>query len=113
MSMAFVVVDLLAECEGQDIRLSAADAGGMAIDAPPGVLTPELLAQLKSHKGELLGILSGQLPPTGCIHSDPRCYLDAPDGCRPGWIRTTCCWCGRFIGYRRVPSYQAENERLC
>lgn len=38
------------------------------------------------------------LPPAcGC---DRRGWLDAPARNRPGWIRTTCGNCGRFVGYR-------------
>jgi hypothetical protein len=54
----------------------------------------------KGSKTEMSAIQGGDLPPDRCLHKDSACWLDAPADDRPGWIRTTCRWCGRFIGYR-------------
>jgi len=47
---------LLTQCEALGIRL-AADCDGLAIDAPRGALTPDLLARLKAQKADLLAML--------------------------------------------------------
>ncbi len=39
-------------------------------------------------------------PPRCPQHIDPADWLDAPASGRPGWIRTTCCKCEAFVGYR-------------
>lgn len=51
------LTELLAECDAQGVRLLLADDGGLTIDAPQDVLTPDLLDRLKTHKGELLAML--------------------------------------------------------
>ena len=51
------LVELLAECKTLGIRLSAAEGGGLEIDAPQDALTPNLLDRLKACKADLLAIL--------------------------------------------------------
>ena len=51
------LADLLADCNVHGIRLALADGGGLEVDAPQDALTPDLLARLKAHKGELLDML--------------------------------------------------------
>jgi len=48
---------LLAELRAQGATL-AIDGDQVVIDAPAGVLTPELLADLRGHKPEVLGLLA-------------------------------------------------------
>ncbi len=49
--------NLLEHCTTQGIQLSLDGGSQLAIDAPAGTITPELLAQLKAHKPELLAFL--------------------------------------------------------
>ena len=49
--------ELMADCDARGIRLLPAGDGGLTIDAPRDALSPELMARLKSYKGELLGRL--------------------------------------------------------
>lgn len=63
------LADLLAECDAHGIRLLLADDGGLTIDAPQDVLTPDLLGRLKAHKGELLTLL--QRAPVFDVDSAP------------------------------------------
>ncbi|CAH9057856.1 D-alanine--D-alanyl carrier protein ligase [Pseudoalteromonas holothuriae] len=51
-----VVENLLASLYEKNIAISVVDAK-MKLKAPEGVLTPEILAQLKQHKAELLSLL--------------------------------------------------------
>lgn len=51
-------VELLADCYARGIHLQPARDGGLSIDAPQAALTPELVAQLKAHKAELLALLA-------------------------------------------------------
>lgn len=106
-----VLADLLAECEAQGVRLALADGGGLGIDAPQDALTPELLARLKSHKGELLRLLvaaPGAAPPLPVAASNDAAK-PAKAICRCGstrWrdvsihggqsVRRDCWRCGRF-----------------
>jgi len=48
---------LLAECTLRGIELSVA-AGRLAVDAPAGVLTRELVAELRRHKAVLVALLA-------------------------------------------------------
>ena len=99
------LVELTAECDARGIRLLPAGGDGLKIDAPQDVLTPDLMERLKAHKGELLAALGSDQ----CRHLDRECYRDAPAPGRPGWIRTTCRRCDRFIGYR--PAHDHHRRR--
>lgn len=50
------MADLIADCRAKGVCLLPSD-GGLTIDAPQDVLTPNLLDQLKTHKAEILAIL--------------------------------------------------------
>jgi hypothetical protein len=47
--------DLIAKLDAQDVRLSAR----LVVDAPAGMLTPELREALSAHKSALLARLAG------------------------------------------------------
>jgi hypothetical protein len=51
------LTELLAECEAYGIRLLPEGDGGLTIEAPQQALTPDLMAELKSHKAQLLNVL--------------------------------------------------------
>jgi len=71
------LADLLADCDAHGIRLALADGGGLEIDAPQDVLTPDLLARLKAHKAELLAMLR---PDATAPPEAPESTADAPHG---------------------------------
>jgi len=52
-----MLAELLTECDTRGIRLKLAGDDGLTIDAPKDSLSPDLLAQLKTHKAELLALL--------------------------------------------------------
>ena len=58
---------LLARLAAAGVRLEAAD-GRLRYDAPPGVLTPALLAELRDRKAALLARLA---PPAGRVPLSP------------------------------------------
>jgi hypothetical protein len=109
-----ILVDLLAECSGHGIRLAPTDGGGLEIDAPQGALTPDLLARLKTHKGDLLGMLrpAPKVAPALIVATrdapakpmKPVCrcgsttWLDVPIHGRQS-VRRDCARCGRFIDF--------------
>ena len=115
------LADLLAECDAHSIRLSAADGGGLEIDAPQDTLTPDLLDRLRTHKGGLLTLLR---PTPNAPSTDPTEPVAAGDAtakpvCRCGstiwrdvpihggqFIRRDCCWCGRFLDF---PIWHGKN----
>lgn len=103
--------ELLAICHAHSIRLIPNDAGNLIIDAPQGMLTPELLEQLKVQKAALLAHLQPRR-----LH-EARHATPAPVAkpvCRCGsttWVdvaihdgqstRRDCARCGRFIDFSR------------
>lgn len=103
--------DLLAECDARGIRLAPNSDGGLAIDAPQDVLTPELVDELRSYKVELLAHLrpKGRLETRRAVPN-----AQAKPVCRCGsatWLdvsihdgrsnRRDCARCGRFIDFSR------------
>ncbi len=48
---------LLKHCTRHGIRLATDGAGGLDIDAPDGVITPDLMAAFRQHKPALLAML--------------------------------------------------------
>jgi hypothetical protein len=55
------IIPLIAECESAGIRLSIA-GGKLVVEAPVGVVKPELLERLRRHKAELVEALSSYRP---------------------------------------------------
>jgi hypothetical protein len=59
------LAELLADCDGNGIRLLPTGDGRLTIDAPHDALTPEMIGRLNAHKAELLATLpavGGQTP---------------------------------------------------
>jgi len=61
------LTELLADCDGYGIRLFPSGKDELTIDAPRGVLTPDLIERLKVHKAGLMKLLR----PTPGIVSTP------------------------------------------
>ena len=51
------LAELVKDCDAHGIRMLQAGDGALTIDAPEGVLTPDLIAQMKEHKVALLTLL--------------------------------------------------------
>lgn len=68
------------------IRLALAGDGGLAIDAPRGALTPELLARLRAAKADILAALAPAAP---CATCGCPIFAQHPDG------RLACGLCHR------------------
>ena len=68
----------------------------LLLDGPNDALTDELIEAVRRHKPEIIRALADCRHP----HHEPSHWLDhEPVDHR---IRTTCRWCGRFIGYRNA-----------
>jgi hypothetical protein len=105
------VAELLTECDAIGIRLVPASGGGLTIDAPQEVLTPDLVDQLRIHKADLLV----RLQPHGWLETRrPVLTAQTKPVCRCGsttWLdvaihdrqsnRRDCARCGRFIDFSR------------
>lgn len=73
--------------------------------APRGAYSHELRELVAAHRAAVVEVLRKQTADSShrqtashsCSRSD---WTDSPALDRPGWIRTTCRECGRFIGYR-------------
>lgn len=77
---------LLAQLTALDVRL-AADGPNLRYTAPRGVLTPDLLAALRAHKRELLGLLR-----TTESGSRPRGRDRSPPSAACGCCRRSSWW---------------------
>ncbi len=100
---------LLAECHARGIQLIPNDAGDLTVDAPAGVLTPDLMERLRAQKAELIA----HLQPRRLHHQTVPAPIARPV-CRCGsttWhevaihdgqsTRRDCARCGRFIDFSR------------
>jgi len=97
-----VLADLLADCDAHGVRLALADGGGLGIDAPQVALTPDLLARLKGHKGELLAMLR-PVP-------DVAPALPAVMGDDPAKPAKASCHCGSTT-WRDFPIHGGQSVR--
>ena len=86
---------LLADLSARGVIVTVA-RDTIQLDAPSGVLTDDDVVVLRDHKSSVLESLRSRCQP----HNKPENSVDAAAPNRPGWIRTTCRVCGRFIGYR-------------
>jgi hypothetical protein len=105
------ITELLSMLKRQGVVLTV-DGDNLKVDAPQGVLHPEIIKQLRKAKTELLRRLTnsgendGPHSPT-CKNNHFRLafFCDGPP--EHGRTRTVCRLCGRFIGYR--PSEPSRN----
>lgn len=89
--------DLLADCDAHGVRLTLAYGGGLEIDAPQDVLTPELLDRLKPHKDELLAILRPAVDLGTCMD----CSMALTETLTfDGFLNLECPGCDHCFGCR-------------
>lgn len=115
------VAELQTECDAIGIRLVPASDGGLAVDAPQDVLTPELLDDLRIHKAELLVRLQPHRRletrrPVPTAQTQPVCRCGSTT-CLEVAIhdgqstRRDCARCGRFIDFSRW--YGSDALQAC
>ena len=85
---------ILSDCYVMGIRLTAAVGDGLTIDAPQGLLTPERIARLKTHKGELIAHLREEAQCYGGYEHEWEDTLE-----RDGKTRRFCQRCRKFSGF--------------
>jgi hypothetical protein len=56
-STRYVISGLMTECKDKDIQLKLTVDDKLEIDAPQDVLTPSMLARLRSHKSTLIALI--------------------------------------------------------
>lgn len=78
------------------VSVDCPSPGRIRLTVPVGDVPTEAVALARDYKPELIDLLTQSCQP----HNKPENYIDAPAPNRPGWIRTTCRVCGRFIGNR-------------
>jgi hypothetical protein len=95
--MISTMTGLLADCYRYGIQLSLTEGGGLTIDAPEDVLTPELLARLKAHKVDLLATLRPTTELGRCVD----CSQELTESLSfDGFFNLVCRTCDRCFGCR-------------
>jgi hypothetical protein len=96
---------LLDELQAVDVQLRI-EGGRLIFNAPPGVMSDDLLGRLRADRATVLEILREMIEPPAApdpracgAHLLPFDAIETTDPSRGGWVRMTCRWCGRFIGY--------------
>jgi len=85
---------VLSDCYAMDIRFNFLDGDGLNVDAPFGLLTPERLDRLKTHKDDLLAYLRKEAQ---CHDGQEHEWEDTPE--RDGKTRRFCQRCCKFGGF--------------
>ncbi len=88
--------DVVAELSMMGVSVVCPLPGRIRLTVEVGDVPTEAVALARDHKPALIDYLRPDCRP----HNNPANYIDTPAPNRPGWIRTTCRVCGRFIGYR-------------
>jgi hypothetical protein len=75
--------------------------------SPASRLTDRDQAGIRSHKAELIGLLSP------CVsHVDSAGWIREPVPDRPGWERASCLRCGRSIGFNPIRGPDGRVQKL-
>ena len=98
-----ILAELLTDCNAHGIRLALADGDEVTVDAPRGALTPDLLARLKEHKGDLLAMLRpasevAPITPKPICRCGSTTWRDVPIHGGQS-VRRDCGRCERFIAF--------------
>lgn len=88
---------VVAELSAMGVAVVCSAPGKIRFTVDAGEVPAEAVAIARDHKPALLA----HQRPTCRPHNNPANYIDTPAPGRPGWIRTTCRVCGRFVGYRQ------------
>jgi len=120
--MTTEIIPLLAECEEAGIRLSVAD-GKLVVEAPAGVVKPELLARLKQHKAALVAALSAgdvapvapSAEPAPAAAEPTGSVAAAPVGLPPGWPSDipAPAWWSEFLSIKGNIKLLAARRQQC
>jgi len=100
--------DLLSRCQALGVRVVAGDTGTLRV-SPPGVLSAELREQLRTHKPDLVRLLTA--PPADVLSEEPCSTC----GSRERWIwrdgREICrpCLILDLVPMTRAPAMPLED----
>lgn len=99
------LLSLLDACAARGISLevTGADGGGLKVKAAPGALTPELQAQLKTHKAALIALLRVQTADAAAVAPIPK--RAAGDGPAPLSSAQARLWFLNQLDPRSVAAY--------
>ncbi len=86
---------IVAELSALGVSVVNSGPGKIRLTVEAGDVPAEAVALARDHKPDLLEHLRPDCRP----HNNPANYIDDHES-RPGWTRTTCRVCGRFVGYR-------------
>ena len=102
---------LIAECERAGIRLSV-DGGKLVIEAPAGVVKPDLLARLRQHKPELMEALTSGPAEAQAVEANATA---AESALPPGWPSNTPKppWWPEFLDCLGSIRLLAAREQMC
>lgn len=99
------ITAVISELSRLGVSVSCAAPGALKLSCDQGDVPPEAIELAKQHKADLIAMVSAK----SCLpHNDPAFFVDQPAPGRPGWIRTTCRQCGKFIGYQPCSRNQAQ-----
>jgi hypothetical protein len=93
---------IVAELSAMGVSVVIAPPDRIRLTVQAGDLPAEAVALARDRKPALIEHLRPNCRP----HNNPANYIDKAAPNRPGWIRTTCRVCGRFIGYRRDDAFR-------
>lgn len=87
---------IVAELSAMGVSVVGVPPDRIRLTVHAGDVPAEAVALARDHKPALIEYLRSNCQP----HNTPANYMDKPVPNRPGWIRSTCRVCGRFVGFR-------------